>query len=233
MSRGSPAAGRVAAVGRRRPGPRRGASQPAGTRGDLLRAGAEVFAERGFDGATAERIAERAGATKAMINYHFRSKQGLYEAILLSTFTELAGRLDAVRAKGGAAPDQLRAFVDVFAGEAALHPTFPPMMVREVLSGGTHLPEQALLRVVGVMGVVRSIVEQGVKEGSFRPVDPLLTHLSVVGMLLFFFAAEPFRRKAAPRIGLKGGPPSAAAFVAHVQELMVRGLATAAPHRRR
>jgi AcrR family transcriptional regulator len=206
---------------------------PAGTREDLLRAGAEVFAERGFDGATAEAIAARAGATKAMINYHFRSKQGLYEAILLSTFSELAGRLDGVRDGGGSAPDQLRAFVDVFASEAALHPGFPPMMVREVLSGGAHLPEQAFLRVTGVMGVLRSIIEQGVREGSFRPVDPLLTHLSVVGMLLFFFAGEPFRLKAAPRVGLEGGPPSAAAFVAHVQELMVRGLAAPARARRR
>ena len=233
MARAGSAAARAGSAGPRRPGPRRGSARPAGTREDLLRAGAEVFAERGFDGATAERIAERAGATKAMINYHFRSKQGLYEAILLSTFTELAGRLDAVRAKGGSAPEQLRAFVDVFAGEAALHPTFPPMMVREVLSGGTHLPDQAFLRVVGVMGVVRSIVEQGVKEGSFRSVDPLLTHLSLVGMLLFFFAAEPFRKKAAPRVGLEGGPPSPAAFVAHVQELMVRGLAAPARARRR
>jgi AcrR family transcriptional regulator len=219
---------------RRRPGPRRGRSAAlAGTRDDLLRAGAAVFGERGFDGATAELVAERAGTTKAMINYHFRSKQGLYEAILLATFTELASRLDAVRAAGGSAPDQLRAFIDAFARAAAEHPSFPPMMIREVLSGGAHLPEDAFLRIVGVLGVVRGIVEQGVEEGTFRPVDPLLTHLTLVGSLLFFFAAEPFRRKAAPRVGLKGGPPTSAAFVAHVQELMVRGLAATAASRRR
>src|SRR5688572_5737833 len=234
MTRVVAAAGRQGAgAGRLRPGPRPGAEKPAGTRDDLLRAGAQVFAEHGFDGATAERIAARAGTTKAMINYHFRSKQGLYEAILLSTFTELAGRIDAVRASGGPAPEQLRAFIDAFAGEAALRPTFPPMMVREVLSGGAHLPEQAFLRVMGVMGVLRGVVEQGVKEGTFRPVDPLLTHLSLVGILLFFFATEPFRRKAAPRIGVKGGPPTTAAFVAHVQELMVRGLAATPVRRRR
>ena len=234
MARAGATAGRRGAKGGRlRPGPRPGASRQAGTRDDLMVAGAQVFAERGFDGATAERIAARAGTTKAMINYHFRSKQGLYAAILLSTFTELAGRIDAVRARGGSAPDQLRAFIDAFAGEAALRPTFPPMMVREVLSGGAHLPAQAFLRVMGVLGVLRTIVEQGVKEGTFRPVDPLLTHLSLVGILLFFFATEPFRRKAAPRIGVAGGPPSPAAFVAHVQELMVRGLAATAASRRR
>ncbi|HUG53925.1 MAG TPA: TetR/AcrR family transcriptional regulator, partial [Vicinamibacteria bacterium] len=217
---------------RRRPGPRAGRPAPAGTRNDLLRAGADVFSQRGFDGATAELIAKRAGTTKAMINYHFRTKQGLYEAILLATFEELGRRLDAVRAAGGPAPDQLRAFIETFARAAGENPHFPAMMLREVLSGGAHLPEHLFLRLVGVVGVIRGIVEQGMKERSFRPVDPLLTHLSLVGGLLIFFATEPFRRKAAPRV-VKGGPPTASAFVEHVQELMVRGLAAETAARRR
>lgn len=232
MARGGVAAA-TAVMARRRPGPRSGRPEAlAGTREDLRRAAAAVFAERGFDGATAEHIARRAGTTKAMINYHFRSKQGLYEAILLATFTDLAIRLDAVRAKGGSAPERLRAFIAEFARAAEDHPPFPAMMIREVLSGGRHLPEHVFLRIVGVMGIVRGIVQQGSKEKSFRPVDPLLTHLSLVGALLFFFATEPFRQKAAPRVQVKGGPPTSAAFVAHLQELMVRGLAAAPPRRR-
>jgi AcrR family transcriptional regulator len=191
-----------------------------------------VFAERGFDGATAERIAQRAGATKAMINYHFRSKQGLYEAILLATFAELVGRLDAVRARGGSGPVQLGAFVDAFAEAATARPAFPAMMVREVLSGGRHLPAHVADRVMGVVGVVRAVVEQGVREGAFRQVDPLATHLSLVGALLFFFATAPFR-DGVFRARLGQPPPTAAAFVAHVKELMIRGLSAHAPRRGR
>jgi AcrR family transcriptional regulator len=205
----------------------------AGTREDLLRAGAHVFAERGFDGATTELIARRAGATKAMINYHFGSKERLYEAILLATFTEIASRLDGVHARGGSAPEQLRTFVEAFAAAAGDNPAFPAIMVREALSGGAHLPDAALPRIVGVLGVVRSIVEQGIAEGTFRPVNPLLTHMTLVGALLFFLATEPFRLKAAAVVKPPGGPPTTAAFVAHVQELMVRGLAADAAPRRR
>ena len=218
---------------RLRPGPRRGASRPAGTRDDLLRAGAEVFAELGFEGATAERIAQRAGTTKAMINYHFRSKQALYEVILLATFTALARRLDAVRARGGPAPEQLRAFVEEFARAATEHPTFPATMIREVLSGGRNLPAGVLPRVLGVMGVVRDIVEQGVAERTLRRVNPLLTHLSLVGSLLFYFATEPFRRTATAKLRLGQPPPATEDYVEHVQELMVRGLAASAAPRRR
>ena len=224
---------RVASV-RRRPGPPRGRSSArAGTREDLLAAGLAVFAAYGFSGATAEIIASRAGTTKAMINYHFRSKQGLYQAILSSTFSELLRRLEGVRAEGRKGPDELRAFIAEFARAATEKPDFPAMMIREVLSGGEHLPREIFLRMIGVLGIVRSIVDKGVREGRFRPVDPLLAHVGLVGSLLFFFATAPFRQKIAPRIGPGGGPPAPAAFVTYIQELMVRGLAAEAAPRRR
>jgi TetR/AcrR family transcriptional regulator len=237
MARAGEGAGTARA--RRRPGPRAGqVAALGGTRDDLLRAGSEVFAERGFDGATAELIAERAGTTKAMINYHFRSKQGLYDAILVAMFTELARRLDEVRAAGRPATGQLHDFVAAFAQAAADLPTFPAIMIREALTGGAHLPEPAALRIAGVVGVVRGMVEQGVQEGAFRKVDPLLTHIGFVGSLLFFFATAPFRKLAFARI--KAGSrsrleePTTEAFVVHMQELMVRGLrGEAAPRRRK
>ena len=57
-----------------------------GGRGDqaraaLIRAGAELFAERGLDGASTREIAARAGQNVASIAYHFGGKDGLYLAV--------------------------------------------------------------------------------------------------------------------------------------------------------
>jgi len=48
------------------------------TKSRLLTAAGELFAERGFEGATARQICERAGVNLAAINYHFKSKEQLY-----------------------------------------------------------------------------------------------------------------------------------------------------------
>lgn len=48
------------------------------TKSRLLVAAGELFAERGFQGATARQICERAGVNIAAINYHFQSKEHLY-----------------------------------------------------------------------------------------------------------------------------------------------------------
>lgn len=52
------------------------------TRRRLIEAAGEVFAEEGFHGATVRAIAARADTNLAAINYHFRDKDGLYQAVL-------------------------------------------------------------------------------------------------------------------------------------------------------
>ncbi len=67
----------------RRPGRPRG-RRPGGadTRAELLAAARVEFAERGYEGATVRRIAERAGVDAAMVNHWFGGKDGLFTASL-------------------------------------------------------------------------------------------------------------------------------------------------------
>src|SRR6478735_2419407 len=51
------------------------------TRNALLSAAAEVFAQRGFDGASLEEIAETAGFTRGAIYKNFAGKEALFFAV--------------------------------------------------------------------------------------------------------------------------------------------------------
>ncbi|WP_017973255.1 ScbR family autoregulator-binding transcription factor [Actinopolyspora halophila] len=52
------------------------------TRASVLRAGAEVIAARGYEGATIAEILEHAGVTKGAMYFHFPSKQALAQAVI-------------------------------------------------------------------------------------------------------------------------------------------------------
>lgn len=52
------------------------------TREKLLDAAGEVFAEKGFRGATIEAISRRAATNIAAVNYHFGDKESLYRAVI-------------------------------------------------------------------------------------------------------------------------------------------------------
>ncbi len=197
-----------------------------GTRDALVSAGTELFAERGYEGVPVSAIAAKAAVNKAMINYHFGGKRQLYRAIVSATFSEIVSRAERLAESPRPAPELLSEFV-AMVGETATqrHPHFCTMMLREILTGGKRLEAEAVDKPVRVLAAVQRIVERGVREGMLRPVDPLLTHLSLIGSLMFFFATARFRERVLAHRRLPITPPDAAAYVAHVQDLVRHGLA--------
>jgi TetR/AcrR family transcriptional regulator len=196
------------------------------TRKSLLSAAAKLFAARGFDGASVAEIAQQAGANKALINYHFGGKLQLYRTILREMFVELLERVEPLRADPRPPDQVLREFIAIVGDTANRRRAhLSKMMLREVIAGGPHLDHEVLIYPMRVFAVVREIIERGVRERVFRPVDPIMTHLSLVGSLVFFFASARFRERVLaarlPRIE----PPTPAAYVKHVQDLIAHGLA--------
>ncbi len=205
---------------------------PLATRRALMRAGSELFSERGFDGVALEDLAARAGFNKALVSYHFGGKRGLYVAILDAAFAAMAERLKAIEAGAPNAGEALRGYVRAFEQMTRERPGFPTLFLREVLCTGI---EPSLVRhLVEIIGVSRRLAERGAREGLFRRVNPLLMHFGLIGSLVFFFATEPARRKAAAAGDVPFAMPSADAFVRYLEELTLRGLAleTPSPHTR-
>jgi TetR/AcrR family transcriptional regulator len=194
------------------------------TQESLKAAGTTLFAERGFDGARVEEIARRAKVNKAMISYHFGGKAGLYRAILIDSFEPALRRFQELRDPALSADLALARFVELFAETVAGRPGLPAMILREALSGGRHLDRKVLPYFVAVFSVVREIVERGIREGVFRRVDPFLTHQSLIGSLVFFYAVAPLRRRLIAEGQLPLEEPDAAAYLRHIQDLMVRAL---------
>lgn len=71
---------------------------------EILDAAERLFAKSGFDGTSMREIAQEAGVAQALLHYHFKTKEGLFEAM----FSRRSGainrirlaRLDAMLARG-------------------------------------------------------------------------------------------------------------------------------------
>src|SRR3954464_3838525 len=114
-------------------------SQP--TRESLLEAATRIFQADGFAGARVDEIARQAGANKALIYYHFRSKEGLYEAVLAQLFAPALLEIDHLQASEPDPRRRLHALYSGFARRFVETPALPHIMLREVLSGGRALQE--------------------------------------------------------------------------------------------
>jgi AcrR family transcriptional regulator len=84
------------------------------TRERLLDEAERLFAERGYDGTSLRALAEAAGANIAAANYHFRSKEGLLQAVVARAMAPVNAERDR-RLRGLQTPsiEQIvRAFVE-------------------------------------------------------------------------------------------------------------------------
>ena len=109
--------------------PRERATRPSAdrTRDRILADALDTFSEVGFEGASTRVIAERAGVTQPLLNYHFRTKEDLWRAAVDGLFARLNEAMTA-RAEGLRGVDDLtvvkllvREFISFSARNPQLH----------------------------------------------------------------------------------------------------------------
>jgi TetR/AcrR family transcriptional regulator len=197
-----------------------------GSRERLFAAAAREFAARGFAGASVDRIAAAARLNKAMIYYHFKNKAELYRDILRDMFAAVGARVAAVTGSSASPEEKLRQFVDAFATEAEARPHFPPIWFREIAEGGPHLDAATIGDMAAVLTSLGAIVEQGVRAGRFRPINPILIHAGIVAPVMLFFASIKLRQRL-ERSGIAGvSGLTRDEIVGHVQRVAITLLQT-------
>jgi TetR/AcrR family transcriptional regulator len=192
----------------------------------ILAAAALEFAARGFAGARVDRIARRARVNKAMLYYHFKSKDRLYKTLLRQMFSRAAERLQAIAAAAAPPPEKLDRAIEAIATFIEEHAFFPAIMLREVAEGGAHLDRATLTALASVPRAFGAIVQEGVAAGDFRPVHPVFAYFSMVAPIVFFLAGTPIRTEISHLHVVDMRALSPSEFIAQVQEAMRRSLAT-------
>jgi len=197
-----------------------------GRRELILDAAAVVFAEHGYAGARVDDIAARAGVNKAMLYYHVGDKTALYTAVLLRNFERVRAAIDGALATEGTARQRLEAVIIALTRMVQDYPDHPRIVLREIAAGAANLTPDVLAAMLEVVGVVRALIAEGTADGEFRDLDPVLTHLTLVGAVLFLNAIAPIRERAAalgPDFRLPEPTGDIAGFLNH---MLLDGLAS-------
>ncbi|WP_244937415.1 TetR/AcrR family transcriptional regulator, partial [Methylobacterium crusticola] len=164
---------------------------PERTRANILAAATAAFTGRGFSGTSIDDIAVRAGANRRMIYHYFGSKRGLWLAVLEAAYERARSaemRLDLAALAPEAAMHRLVTFTfDSFTGDR----TFINLLNSENLHQARHLKDSARVKEMHspLIGLIREILERGVREGAFRPgIDAAQLWISIAGLSYFYFA---------------------------------------------
>ena len=170
-------------------------SRQADSRGRILAAATAEFAARGYAGAGIDRIARRARLNKAMIYYHFASKQALYREIIREMYAAVQVRFEVI-VSGHEAPDRkLAACLAALIEEAEKRPYFPAILLREVAEGAPRFDSEIYRLIASLYQSVRAVLTDGQRTGAFAAVHPVVGYMGMMAPILFFLATAPARRQ--------------------------------------
>lgn len=151
-------------------------------------AAAEIeFATSGFATARTESIAARANVAKGLIFHYFKSKEGLYEAVLVRAHQSVKEALDKSLDKDLSAMDALLSFVERLLAGWTEHPLSPIIFMLESIQGkGEHARK---LGMPSVYTQVEVLLRNGIASGEFREMDPGHGAVNIIGLCGFYFCA--------------------------------------------
>lgn len=150
----------------------------------IITAAASLFAARGFKGTTTKEIAKAAGCSEALVFKHFPTKRALYAAILAekAPFSELLAAVDDAAKKC----DDFRVFT-MIAGYRIRRGSDPTLLRLLLFSAleGHEISSMFFKNQHRVFyDYLAGYIEQRIREGAFRRVDPLLAARAFIGMVV-------------------------------------------------
>jgi len=159
----------------------------------ILDAAKIVFYRKGLSGARMHEIADAAGINKAMLNYYFRSKDKLFEAVFRDGVQKIFPVIRTIISSDLPLFEKIETFADTYISVLTQNPYLPGFILNEVNNNPERLMEVFLGNVME-MDVYKKFslqVETAVKEGIIKPTDPKQLIVNLMSMCIFPFAAKP------------------------------------------
>lgn len=142
-----------------------------------------LFADRGFAGTSLQDIADATGLTRPALYHYFASKEDLLSRLVSELTEDPADELGEIRQRAGTtAAQRLRAMAFAIALRQASQPARFRLLVRseaELPPALSEVYDQGRRRVLREFSAV---IDEGVRLGEFRPVDPRIAALGVIGL---------------------------------------------------
>lgn len=146
----------------------------------------DLFATKGFEGTSIREIAAAANVNLAMINYYFGSKEKLFESIIEYKARHSRVALEELVQDAGLSPIQkIDATIDGYVERLFGHRNFHRLIQQELI---THTRTTLQTHIVNNIiypnsRAISHIIEEGIKNGDFKEVDPRLTTITLIGTI--------------------------------------------------
>lgn len=189
------------------------------TRENILSAAEQVFAERGFDGASLRDLADAAGVTRSLIHHHFGSKEDLWLAVADHLFADYGAHQAEILERPSLEIEGLEESARALFAFLQRNPNFVRLHAWSNASDAAQPSTQTL----ALRGVQK--LREMQKQGRLRDdIDPASALIALFNLVEHWFQAQPTLRR---RMG--DALPSDTAFLEDLVRVLIRGIQPCEP----
>lgn len=185
-------------------------------RSTILDAADELFGSAGFDATSTRAIAQVCGVNKALIHYHFQTKDDLFAAVMDRYYGALETALaPALFGEARGVRERLAQLLDAYCDFLAGNPSFSRIVQREA-AGGRHL-QRIVARMVPLFEAGVALLAAEFPASKRGPLAGPQLLISFYGMVVSYFTFSPVIEGLTERAPLE--PRSLEARKAHLQRM--------------
>lgn len=155
-----------------------------------------VFHKKGFAAARTRDIAKQANMNLALLNYYFKSKEKLFELIMLETLSSFFQTMGIVfNDETTTLEKKIELVTEHYIDLITEEPGIPLFIMTEIRNHGAMI----LKKLPGVNMILQSAFikqyKQAAKKGEVTEPDPLHFLMNMMGLILFPFISNPMIKK--------------------------------------
>ena len=155
----------------------------------ILEAAEKIFYSKGKQGASMQEIADEAGITRTSLNYYYRTKDKLFEAVFRNAMSQFVPRLAELMQTTDSLSEYFPQMAEIIIDTMIDHPQIPVFVLAELTSNPGRVPQ-----MMGELGIHPAQAMQklaGDDRLSRLSVDPRQLMMNMLAMCIFPFAAKP------------------------------------------
>jgi AcrR family transcriptional regulator len=171
------------------------AANDTSTEEKIKEAARKIFLHRGYAATRTRDIAEEAGLNLALLNYYFRSKEKLFDIIMMENLQHfIEGIKDILNDNRTSLEQKIEAIVNNYINLLMHQPELPLFVLHELRSH----PKELVSKIDRDKFINRSYFMQQLKEamnqGKVAAINPLHFLMNIVSLTIFPFVASPILR---------------------------------------
>ena len=158
----------------------------------IKQAARKVFHQKGYAATRTRDTAEEANINHAMLNYYFRSKEKLFEIVMMETMAQFFKGVGIIlNDENTSLEEKIERVVANYIDLLLEEPELPTFILNEVRPNPQFFVEQTPINEALTYSVFARQYAQAVIQGIVTEPNLMHTILNVIGLVIFPFVAKP------------------------------------------